>query len=206
MPIVPVFSSHAATVIRLTGSSLVGAPVYDTNFPSGENRPNALARAKRHLLLLRGPIKRHHPQMVHLGVLLQRHIHHGEHTHLPLGEICGSLTLFIAIRSAKVIGRLGAPFMTVSPSWVGFAAASPPSVPQPSPEPPPSRPTPTQSQPHASSSSRQSTSTRRSLPPRRSHPVPRKKSLKNPSKFACQPPRLPKIPITNTPSTTYPEK
>jgi hypothetical protein len=27
-------------------------------------------------------------------------------THLPLGEICGSLTRFIAIRSAKVIGRL----------------------------------------------------------------------------------------------------
>jgi hypothetical protein len=27
-------------------------------------------------------------------------------THFPLGEICGSLTRFIAIRSAKVIGRL----------------------------------------------------------------------------------------------------
>jgi len=27
-------------------------------------------------------------------------------THLPLGEICGSLTRFIAIMSAKVMGRL----------------------------------------------------------------------------------------------------
>jgi hypothetical protein len=26
-------------------------------------------------------------------------------THFPLGEICGSLTRFIAIRSANVIGR-----------------------------------------------------------------------------------------------------
>jgi hypothetical protein len=30
-------------------------------------------------------------------------------THFPLGEICGSLTRFIAIMSANVIGRLACP-------------------------------------------------------------------------------------------------
>ena len=122
MPIVPVFSSHAATVIRLTGSSLVGAPVYDTNWPSGEKRPKLSPVLEVTCFCGAVPsIGTTHRWFTLVFFSSDTSITENS-THLPKGEICGSLTLFIAIRSAKVIGRLGAPFMTVSPSWVGFAA------------------------------------------------------------------------------------
>ncbi len=50
-------------------------------------------------------------------------------THFPLGEICGSLTRFIAIKSANVIGRFapdpGAPFKAALSPWVGYAPLCP---------------------------------------------------------------------------------
>jgi hypothetical protein len=42
-------------------------------------------------------------------------------THFPLGEICGSLTRFIAIMSANVIGR----FAAVAPCPAATPAPSP---------------------------------------------------------------------------------
>ncbi len=206
MPIVPVFSSHAATVIRLTESSLVGAPVYDTNFPSGEKRqssrpcwrsPVSVARFHQSAPPTDGlpwcsspathPSRRTYPLAAgrDLRIAHPLHRHQVGKGHWALGcPIHDGLTVMGGVRRQ----------------------ASPPSAPHPSPEPPPSRPTPTQSQPHASSSSRQSTSTRRSLPPLRSHPVPRKKIPQKPQQIRMSTPSTPKNPPNRHSINHLPEK
>ena len=98
--------------------------MYDTNLPSGENRPNdspvlnvtcfsfclSFRSAAEESAFVPPPFSATTQRWFTLVFFSSDTSVTENITHFPLGEICGSLTRFIAIRSANVIARFAAPF------------------------------------------------------------------------------------------------
>ncbi len=186
--------------------------------PIRREPPKALSRVERHLPFATvflfvipqrsGGIcfctdttpQRHHPQMVHLVVLLQRHVRHREHHPLATRRdlwIAHPLHRHQIRKRHRSLGR-----DRLRSLRCRLAARLPSTLSQPR-----HHPGPRQYNPN-----RTHLLHRASLHPTAalSHPAAAieaaKKSLKNPSNSACQASRSSKIPLTNAPSITYPRK